>query len=168
MNPMPELATLLKQLRLSGMLDSLAQRNRQAIEQKLAYTDFLAVLVQDEIARREQKKLQLRLRRASFRSSKTLEQFDFDFNPGINRALIQELATGHFIREKIAVLIAGPCGTGQSHLAQALGHGAIQQGYEVLFTTQSHLPRFAPRRPRYRQLRAAVPDPGAGTLADHR
>lgn len=119
------------------MLDSLTQRNRQAIEQKLAYTDFLAVWVPDEVARREQKKLPLRLRRARFRSSKTLEQFDFDFNPGVNRALIQDLATGRFIEEKVAVLIAGPCGTGQSHLAQALGHGAIQQGYEVLFTTQS-------------------------------
>ena len=139
MNPMPELAPLLKQLRLSGMLDSLAHRNRQAIEQKLAYTDFLAGLVQDEVARREQKKLQLRLRRASFRSTKTLEQFDFDFNPGVNRTLIQDLATGRFLREKVAVLIAGPCGTGKSHLAQALGHGAIQQGYAVLFTTQSQL-----------------------------
>jgi DNA replication protein DnaC len=139
MNPMPELAPLRKQLRLSGMLDSLEQRNRQAIEQKLAYTDFLAVLVQDEVARREQKKRQLRLRRASFRSPKTLEQFDFDFNPGVHRALIQDLATGRFIREKVAILIAGPCGTGKSHLAQALGHCAIQQGYEVLFTTQSQL-----------------------------
>lgn len=139
MNPMPELAPLLKQLRLSGMLDSLEQRNRQAIEQKLAYTEFLAVLIQDEVARREQKKLQLRLRRASFRSPKTLEQFDFDFNPGMNRALIQDLATGRFIQEKVAVLIVGPCGTGKSHLAQALGHCAVQQGYEVLFTTQSQL-----------------------------
>jgi len=139
MNPMPELAPLLKQLRLSGMLDSLEQRNRQAIEQQLAYTEFLAVLIQDEIARRDQKKLQLRLRRASFRSPKTWEQFDYDFNPGVNRALIQDLATGHFIREKVAVLIVGPCGTGKSHLAQALGHCAVQQGYEVLFTTQSQL-----------------------------
>ena len=139
MNPMPELAPLLKQLRLSGMLDSLEQRNRQALEQKLAYTEFLAVLIQDEVARREQKKLQLRLRRASFRSPKTLEQFDFDFNPGMNRALIQDLATGRFIQEKVAVLIVGPCGTGKSHLAQALGHCAVQQGYEVLFTTQSQL-----------------------------
>jgi DNA replication protein DnaC len=139
MNPMPELAPLLKQLRLSGMLDSLEQRNRQAIEQKLAYTEFLAVLIQDEIARRDQKKLQLRLRRASFRSPKTLEQFDYDFNPGVNRALLQDLATGRFIREKVAVLIVGPCGTGKSHLAQALGHCAVQQGYEVLFTTQSQL-----------------------------
>jgi len=167
MNPMPELAPLLKQLRLSGRLDSLEQRNRQAIEQKLAYTDFLAVLVQDELARREQKKLQLRLRRASFRSSKTLEQFDFDFNPGVNRALIQDLATGRFIREKVAVLIAGPCGTGKSHLAQALGHCAIQQGYEVFFTTQSQLPRLTSCGPGHRQLRAPVPDPGTGTAVDY-
>lgn len=139
MNPLPELVPLLKQLRLSGILDSLESRNRQAIEQKLAYTDFLALLIQDEIARREQKKLQLRLRRANFRSPKTLEQFDFDFNPGCHRALIQDLATGRFICEKVAVLIAGPCGTGKSHLAQALGYCAIQQGYEVLFTTQSQL-----------------------------
>ena len=139
MNPLPELAPLLKQLRLSGMLDSLEPRNRQAIDQQLAYTDFLAVLVQDEVARREHKKLQLRLRRANFRSPKTLEQFDFDFNPGVNRALLQDLATGRFSRETVAVLIAGPCGTGKSPLAQALGHGAIQQGYEVLFTTQSQL-----------------------------
>ncbi len=124
-------------MRLSGRLDSLEHRNRQALEQKLAYTDFLAGLVQDEVARREQKKLQLRLRRATFRSPKTLEPFDCDFNPGVNRALIPALATGRCIRETVAVLIAGPCGTGNSHLAQARGHGAIQQGYEVLFTTQS-------------------------------
>jgi DNA replication protein DnaC len=139
MNPMPELAPLLKQWRLSGRLDSLEHRNRQAIEQQLAYTDFLAVLVQDEVARREQKKRPLRLRRANFRSPKTLEPLDFDFNPGVNQALIHDLATGRFIRDKVAVLIAGPGGTGQSPLAQALGHCALQQGYEVLFTTQSQL-----------------------------
>ncbi|MFC6685637.1 IS21-like element helper ATPase IstB [Marinobacter koreensis] len=79
------------------------------------------------------------MRRANFRSQKTLEQFDFDFNPKLNRALIQELATGRFIEERVAVLIAGPCGTGKSHLAQALGHSAARQGHDVLFTTQSQL-----------------------------
>jgi DNA replication protein DnaC len=139
MNPMPELTPLLKQLRLSGILDSLETRNREAIAHKLAYPEFLALLIQDEVARREQKKLATRLRRANFRSHKTLEQFDFDFNPKVNRALIQELASGRFIAEKVAVLIAGPCGTGKSHLAQALGHSAARQGYDVLFTTQSQL-----------------------------
>nr|WP_282451991.1 IS21-like element helper ATPase IstB [Marinobacter koreensis] len=126
-------------MRLSGILDSLETRNRQAIEHKLAYPEFLALLIQDEVARREQKKLATRLRRANFRSQKTLEQFDFDFNPKLNRALIQELATGRFIEERVAVLIAGPCGTGKSHLAQALGHSAARQGHDVLFTTQSQL-----------------------------
>ncbi|WP_274601060.1 ATP-binding protein [Halochromatium roseum] len=117
---MPELAPMLKQLRLSGLLEALPARNRQAIEEHLSYTDFLALLIQDELARREQKRLSQRLRRANFRSHKTLEQFDFAFNPGINRALIQELATGQFITEPASVLIAGPSGTGKSHLAQAL------------------------------------------------
>jgi DNA replication protein DnaC len=139
MNPMPELAPLLKQLRLSGILDSLEVRNRQAIEGSLAYTEFLSLLIQDEVARREQKKFHLRVRRANFRSQKTLEQFDFAFNPHLHRALIQDLATGRFIEEKVAVLIAGPCGTGKSHLAQALGHSAVRQGHDVLFTTQSQL-----------------------------
>ncbi len=139
MNPMPELSPMLKQLRLSGILDSLETRNRQAIENKLAYPEFLALLIQDEVARREQKKLSTRLRRANFRSQKTLEQFDFDFNPKVNRALIQELASCRFIEEKVAVLIAGPCGTGKSHLAQALGHSAARRGFDVMFTTQGQL-----------------------------
>jgi hypothetical protein len=93
MNPMPELTPMLKELRLSGVMDSLEQRNRQAIEEKLAYTDFLALILQDEVARRAQKKLAIALRRANFRNHKTLEQLDFTFNPAINRSLIADLAT---------------------------------------------------------------------------
>jgi DNA replication protein DnaC len=139
MNPMPELTPLLKQLRLSGILESLPVRNREAIEKKLPFTDFLALLIQDEVARREQKKFATRVRRAGFRGEKTLEGFDFAFNPHIDQAQIADLATGRFIEEKVAVLIAGPCGTGKSHIAQALGHCAVRLGYEVLFTTQSKL-----------------------------
>jgi len=139
MNPMPELIPMLKQLRLSGILDSLENRNRQAIEEKLSYTDFLATIVQDEIARRTQKKLALAFRRANFRNQKTLEEFDFSFNPNINRGLITELATCRFMEEKVCIFIIGPCGTGKSHIAQALGHSAIRNGYNVLFTTQSKM-----------------------------
>ncbi len=139
MNPMPELTPMLKQLRLSGILDSLEARNREAIGAKLAYPEFLALLIQDEVARREQKKFSLRIRRAGFRSQKTVEQFDFSFNPTINRAYIQELATARFIAEPANVLIAGPCGTGKSHLAQALGHCAVRQGYDVVFSSQTQL-----------------------------
>ena len=139
MNPMPEIIPLLKQLRLSGILDSLESRNRQAIEEKLSYMDFLATIVTDEIARRTQKRLASAFRRANFRSQKTLEEFDFTFNPNINRALITDLASGRFIEEKVCTLIVGPCGTGKSHIAQALGHCAIRAGYDVLFTTVSKM-----------------------------
>ena len=135
LNPAPELAPQLKQLRLSGILDSLEARNREAIQGKLAYTDFLALLVSDEVARREQKKFSSRLRRAQFRTTKTLDQFDFDRLPQLNRALVHDLATGRYLHEKAPVLIVGPCGTGKSHLAQALGHCAVRQGVDVIFTT---------------------------------
>ena len=139
MHPIPELIPHLKQLRLSGILDSLEARNREAIDRKLAYTEFLSLLIQDEVARRENKKLDLRLKRANFRGHKTLEGFDFDRLPHLNRALVHDLATGRYIDEKVAVLIAGPCGTGKSHLAQALGHAAARHGHDVLFATQTQL-----------------------------
>lgn len=136
---MPQLSPLLKQLRLSGILDSLEARNKEAVQAKLAYTDFLALLIQDEVARREQKKFNMRVRRAGFRSHKTIEQFDFGFIPKLNQTLIQDLATCRFVTERANVLIAGPCGTGKSHLAQALGHCAVRSGHEVLFASQTQL-----------------------------
>ena len=139
MQPLPELAPLLKRLRLSGILESLPTRNREAVSGKLSYTDFLALLIQDEVARREQKKFALRVRRAGFRSQKTLTDFDFSFNVKINQALILDLATCRFVEEKVPVLIAGPCGTGKSHLAQALGHEAAKRDHDVIFTTQRRL-----------------------------
>jgi len=139
MNPMPELGPQLKQLRLSGILDSLDSRNRQAIDGKLAYTEFLAMLIGDEVARREQKKFSLRLRRAAFRATKTFEQFDFDRLPKLNRGLVHDLATGRYLNERAPILIVGPCGTGKSHLAQALGHCAVRQGVDVMFSTCAQL-----------------------------
>lgn len=135
LNPIPELAPQLKQLRLSGILDSLNTRNRQAIDGKLAYTEFLALLIGDEVARRENKKFSMRLRRAQFRTNKTLEQFDFDRLPKLNRQLVHDLASGRYLLEKAPVLIVGPSGVGKSHLAQALGHCAVRQGVDVVFTT---------------------------------
>lgn len=130
---------MLKELKLSGILDSLDIRNRQAIEEKLPYTDFLALLLQDEIARRANRKLNNRIKKAGFRNHKTLENFDFSFNPTINRAQVMDLATGRFIDEKVCALIAGPCGTGKSHIAQALGHCAVRLGYDVLFMSMNKM-----------------------------
>jgi len=139
MNPMPELTPMLKQLRLSGMMDSIELRNRQAIEKKMSYMDFLATIITDEIARRNQRKLATALRRANFRNQKTLEEFDFSFNPNINRSLVMDLASCRFIDERVCVFIIGPCGTGKSHLAQALGHSVIRNGHSVLFTSASKM-----------------------------
>jgi len=110
MNPMPALEPALKQLRLSGILDSMEVRNKQAIEDGLSHVEFLAVLVQDEVARREQKKFSLRVRRAGFRSEKTLESFDFGYNTSINKALILDLATCRFLEEKAPVGVTSPNG----------------------------------------------------------
>ena len=139
MNPMPELTPMLKQLRLSGIMDSIESRNRQAIEKKMSYMDFLATIITDEIARRNQKKLASALRRANFRNQKTLEEFDFTFNPNINRSLVMELSSCRFLDEKVCVFVIGPCGTGKSHLAQALGHSAIRNGHSVLFNSASKM-----------------------------
>lgn len=139
MNPMPQLEPLLKQLRLSGVVDSLEARNRQAIEGRLAYTDFLALLLQDEIARRDQRQFAQRLRRAQVMGDKTLDRFKPEICPGLNSALLADLSTCRFIEEHAPVLVVGPPGTGKSHLAQALGHCALRKGYEVLFSTQSKL-----------------------------
>jgi DNA replication protein DnaC len=138
-HPMPEINSLIKQLKLSHMNDHLSQRNREAIDKKLTYPEFLALLLQDEILGRENNKFKIRIKRANIRNDKTLENFDFDFNPKINRAQIQELSSCRFIKEKSPVLIVGPTGTGKSHIAQALAHSAIRQGIDVLWLSQSKL-----------------------------
>jgi len=131
----------LKALRLSGILDTLEVRTQQAIVEQWTYGDFLERLLEDEVERRGQKQLALRLRRAALNTSKTLETFDFTFNPGVNRQLIYDLATGSFIRDKRNVLLCGPTGVGKSHLAQGLAHEACRRGFDVAFTDAHKLLR---------------------------
>lgn len=133
------LTHLLKQLRLSGVLATLDVRTRQAIDEQWSYGEFLERLLQDEHERRGQKQLQLRLRRAAFQPDKTLERFDFSFNPQLNRQQILELATCQFVVRKEPVLIVGPAGVGKSHVAQALGHAACCRGYDVLYLNAARL-----------------------------
>lgn len=130
----PHLIPKLKALRLSGILDTLDVRTQQAVADRWTYGDFLERLLEDEVERRAQKHLVLRLRRATLNTSKTLETFDFTCNPSLNRALIYDLATGQFIHEKRNVLLCGPTGVGKSHLAHALAHEACRRGFEVVFT----------------------------------
>ena len=133
MNIEHHIAQQLKTLRLGGLLETLDLRLKQALEEEFDHLAFLQLMLQDEIERREAKKLAQRLSRASFEQEKTLEGFDFSFNPKIKRSLIKNLATCIFIERKEHVLIYGPAGVGKTHLAQALGHEACRRGYDVLF-----------------------------------
>lgn len=133
------LESTLRNLKLSGMAECFSVRNQEAIANQMSYSEFLELLVQDEQLAREQRKYERRIKKANFKGSKTLENYDFSFNPKINQSLIRDLATCRFVKEKNPVIIIGPCGTGKSHIAQALGHSAIQQGYDVVSTTQTKL-----------------------------
>jgi DNA replication protein DnaC len=114
-------------------MESLDLRLKQAQEEELGHLTFLQLMLQDEIERREVRKLAQRLSRASFEEEKTLEGFDYSFNPKIKRSLVKNLATCIFIDKKEHILIYGPAGVGKTHLAEALGHEACRKGYEVLF-----------------------------------
>ena len=129
-----ELQRALRQLRLGGMAAVLETRLRQAQAEPMVPIDLLSCLVSDELTRRGDRLLERRRKQADFRDAhRTLDNFDFTFNPKMNRSLIFDLAAGAFIAKREDALLLGPGGTGKSHLAQAIGQAAIQQGYRVLY-----------------------------------
>lgn len=129
-----ELQRALRQLRLSGLAAGLETRLLQAQSERLAPIDFLSMLVQDELVRRQDRLLERRLKQAAFRDpDKRLDSFDLDFNKKTNRRLIFELASAHFVAQHEDGLFLGPPGTGKSHLAQAIGFAVLQQGHRVLY-----------------------------------
>ena len=129
-----ELDHALRKLRLSGMADVLETRLRQAQTDKMAPLDLVSALVSDELLRRQDRLFERRNTQAHFRDpERSLSSFDFDFNKKMNRALVYDLATARFIAQREDALFTGPPGTGKSHLAQAIGRSAIQQGYRVIY-----------------------------------
>lgn len=129
-----ELDRALRQLRLGGITAVLETRLRQAQAESMAPLDLISCLVSDELLRRSDRLLERRRKQAEFRDpQKTLDNFDFTFNPKMNRPLIFDLAAGAFITRHEDALFLGPPGTGKSHLAQAIGQAAILQGYRVLY-----------------------------------
>jgi DNA replication protein DnaC len=129
----PSIQTALRQLRLSGMLGSLEVRLQEAAGNHLTHAEFLELILQDELLVRKDRQMQRHLKAAQFREVKTLEDFDWQFNPSIKKKQVYDLASGRFIREARDTLWLGPPGTGKSHLCQAIGYQAIKLGFVVLY-----------------------------------
>jgi DNA replication protein DnaC len=137
-----QLESKLKELRLTGILQTLPIRIKQAEESNSGYQDFLMTLIEDEYERRQSGRLLKRLRQAGFEEEKTLEGFDFSFNPQIPVKKIKQLANCVYIENKENIFLLGPVGVGKSHIAQALGHIACRMGYDVLYTKAAKMFRY--------------------------
>ena len=141
MELMGQARLMLTALRFHGMLNALERRQKQAVAGQLSYLEFLTLLLEEETEYRVNKQLATRLRQAKINTTKTLETFDFGFNPALNRQQILRLAECDFIRQKRNVLLCGPAGVGKSHLAQALAHAACRQGFRALYISTHDLLR---------------------------
>src|SRR5919201_1402143 len=129
MTQLHQLERTLRTLKLGGMLKTLDQRLAQARAGELGHLEFLEVLCEDEIARRQ----------AGFEEPTTLEEFDFAFNPKLPVAQIRDLAASRFVEAGESVILYGPVGVGKTHLAQALGHIACRRGHSVTFAKTARL-----------------------------
>jgi DNA replication protein DnaC len=134
-----QLRSHLAYLKLGAAADALAPALEQAERDQPGYTQFLCDLLAVEVAATEQRRLEGRLRFAKLPAPKTLEQFDFDAQPSLDRRLVDDLATLRFVEERANVLLIGPPGVGKTHLAIALGHRAVHAGYRVYYTTAADL-----------------------------
>lgn len=123
----------LKTLRLSGVAQSLELRLQEAMERSLSHQEFLELILEDELAVRQDRAFSRRLRAAEFRDLKTLEDFDWSFNPSINKQQIYALASGRVIQERRDALLVGPPGVGKSHLVQAAGYALLRAGFSVWY-----------------------------------
>lgn len=130
---MEQLQMTLKSLRLGAMGRALPTRYQEAKANDLDYLEFLERLVSDELARRKENVLNRRIQTARFPFLKTLDDFDFDFNPSIQKKTVRELAACRFVYNTQNVLFIGPPGVGKTHLAVALGLAAIHHGYTVCY-----------------------------------
>lgn len=127
------LTSTLRKLRLSGLSETLEVRLQEASGNSLTHTEFLELILQDELLVRQQRQITRRVKAAAFRELKLLEDIDWRFNASIKKNQIYDLATGRFLKEHRDVLLCGPPGTGKSHLIQAIGYQLIKLGYVVYY-----------------------------------
>jgi DNA replication protein DnaC len=133
MNDLSQLKPKLVRLKLSGVLETLEQRIAQAMEEKWEYSQFLLNLLTDEVIRRDNRQLTLRVGRSGLNPEKTIASFDFSFNKHIHKPTIRELATCSFIEQRRNLFFVGPSGVGKSHLSQALGNEACLKNIDVMY-----------------------------------
>lgn len=118
---------------MPGIAETLEQRLSEAMKEKWSYSTFFEIMLTDEIERRNHRQLTLRLAKSRLNQNKTMETFDFAFNPKVQVPLVRELSLCEFIERKENIFILGPSGVGKSHLAQAIGHEACRREYDTLF-----------------------------------
>lgn len=131
----------LEQLGLTTALAHLDGVAQQAAAENWSYSHFLGYLLEGELTERHQKTVALSLQFSRFPALKRLSEFDFDAQPGLDRRLIEELATGRFLHEGRNVILLGPPGVGKTHLAIALGVLTCELGHRAYFTTAMDLAR---------------------------
>jgi DNA replication protein DnaC len=134
-----QLETTLRALKLGGMLETIETRLAQAGAGDLGHIEFLQVLCEDELSRRDAAGITRRVRDAHFESTTSIEEFDFAYNPKVPAALIRDLSTLRFLEAGESVILHGPVGVGKTMIAQALGHAACRRGYSASFTKTSRL-----------------------------
>lgn len=130
---MEKLKTKLRELKLAGMVKSLDSRNKYAIEKKLSYLDFLELLIEDEYVNRKSNSFSKRLNKSKLNTQKSIDDFDFNYQPELNKIQILDIMACRFIQENKNIVLMGKPGVGKTHIANAIGLEAIKKGYKVFF-----------------------------------